>query len=160
MPPVSSVTQSCPTLFNPMDCITPGFPVPHYLLELAQTHVHWVSDAIQPSCPLSSPSPPALNLSQHQGLFQWVVSFHQLARVLELQHQSFQWIFRELVRNAESGAPPQTTKASSSSLHILPWRSTALKNSKRDVLEGRFGVLEPQQCLVGKQLLQSLAEDA
>ena len=64
----SSVSQFCPTLCNPMDCSTPGFPVHHQLLELAQTHVHRVSDAIQPSHPLSSPSPPAFDLSQHQGL--------------------------------------------------------------------------------------------
>ena len=68
----SSVAQSCPTLCNPMDCSTPGFPVHHQLLEPAQTHVHRVSDAIQPSHPLSSPSPPAFNLSQHQGLSQWL----------------------------------------------------------------------------------------
>ena len=61
---------------------------------VCQVHVHWISDAIQPSHPLSSPSPPALNLSQHQGLFQWVSSSHQVAKVLELQHQSFQWLFR------------------------------------------------------------------
>ena len=75
-----------------MDCSTPGFPVHHQLLELAQTHVHRVGDAIQPSHPLSFPSPPAFNLSQHQGLFQWVSSSHQVAKVLEfqLQHQSFQ----------------------------------------------------------------------
>ena len=66
----SSVAQSCPTLCNPMDCSTPVFPVHHQLLEFAQTHVHRVSDAIQPSHPLSSPSPPAFNLSQHQSLFQ------------------------------------------------------------------------------------------
>ena len=79
-----------------MDCSTPGLPVYHQLLELAQTHVHWVSDAIQLSHPLSSPSPPAFNLSQHQGLFQWVSSLHQVAKILEfqLQHQAFQWIFR------------------------------------------------------------------
>ena len=71
-----SVAQSYPTLCNPMDCSTPGFPVLYHLSELAQTHVHWVSDAIQPSHPLSSPSPPALSLSQHQGLFQWVRSSH------------------------------------------------------------------------------------
>ena len=89
----SSVTQSCLTLCDPMDCSTPGFPVHHQLLGLTQTHVHWVRDAIQPSHPLSSPSPPVFNLSQHQGLFQWVSSSHQLAKVLEfqLQHQSFQW---------------------------------------------------------------------
>ena len=71
-------------------------PCHHQLLEFTQTHVHWVSDAIQPSHPLSSPSPPAFNLSQHQGLFKWVSSSHQVAKVLELhlQHQSFQWIFR------------------------------------------------------------------
>ena len=88
-----SVTQSCPTLFDPMDCSRPGLPVHHQLPELTQIHVHWVSDAIQPSHPLSSPSPPAFNLSQHQGLFQWVSSSHQVAKVLEfqLQHQSFQW---------------------------------------------------------------------
>ena len=67
-----SITQSCPTLFGPMDCCISGFPVLHHLPELAQTHVHWVGDAMQPSCTLSSPSPPAFNLFQHQGLFQWV----------------------------------------------------------------------------------------
>ena len=71
-----------------MDCSTPGLPVHHELPELAQTHVHWVSDAIQPSHPLQSPSPPAFNLSQHQGLFQWVISSHQVVKVLELQLQS------------------------------------------------------------------------
>ena len=93
---LSSVTQSCPTLCKPMDYSMPGFPVHHQLPELAQTHVHRVSDAIQPSHPLSSPSPPAFNLSQHQGLFQWVSSSHQVAKVLEfqLQYQSFQWIFK------------------------------------------------------------------
>ena len=90
----SSVAQSCPTFCDPMDYNMPGIHVHHQLPEPAQTHVHWVSDAIQPSHPLSSPSPPAFNLSQHQGLFQWVSSLHQVAKVLELQHQSFQWIFR------------------------------------------------------------------
>ena len=89
----SSAAQSCPTLCNPMNRSTPGLPVHHQLPEFTQTHVHWVGDAIQPSHPLSSPSPPALNLSQHQGLFKWVSSSHQVAKVLEfqLQHQSFQW---------------------------------------------------------------------
>ena len=72
----SSFTQSCLTLCNPMDRSIPGFPVLHQLPELAQTHVHWVGDAIQPSHPLSSPCPPAFNLSQHQGLFKWVSSSH------------------------------------------------------------------------------------
>ena len=89
------VAQSCLTLCNPTDCSVPGSPVLHYLLEFAQTYVHWVSDAIQPSHPLLPPSPIAFNLSQHQGLFQWVGSSHQVAKVLELQlqHQSFQGIF-------------------------------------------------------------------
>ena len=89
----SSVAQSCPTLCNPMNCSTPGLPVHHQLLEFTQTHVHRDGDAIQPSHPLLSPSPPAPNLSQHQGLFKWVSSLHQVAKVLEfqLQHQSFQW---------------------------------------------------------------------
>ena len=93
---VSSVTQSCLTLCNPMDCSTPGFPVHHHLPELAQTYVHWISGAIQPSHLLSSPSPLAFNLSQHQGLFKWVNSSNQVAKVLELQlqHQSFKWVFR------------------------------------------------------------------
>ena len=82
------------TLCNSMDRRAPGFPVLHYLPEFTQTHVYWVSDAIQPCHRLPPPSPPALNLSQHQGLFQWVSSSHQVAKVLELQHQSFQWIFR------------------------------------------------------------------
>ena len=92
----SSVAQSCPTVCDPMNCSTPGLPVHHQLPEFTQTHVHWVGDAIQPPHPLSSPSPPALNLSQHQGLFRWVNSSHHVAKVLEfqLQHQSFQWIFR------------------------------------------------------------------
>ena len=84
---INSVSQSYLTLWDPMDCSIP---------ELAQTHVRRISDTIQPSHPLSSPSPPTFNLSQHQGLFQWVSSSHQVAKVLEfqLQHQSFQWIFR------------------------------------------------------------------
>ena len=76
----SSVTQSCPTLCDPKECSTPGFPAHHQLLEFAQTHVHWVSDVIQTSHPLFSPSPPAFNLSQHQGLFHWGSSLHQAAK--------------------------------------------------------------------------------
>jgi len=83
----SSVTQLCPTLCDPLDWSTPGFRVLYQLLDLAQTHVHQVSDAIQPSHPLSSPSPRAFNLSQHQGLFKWVSSFQQVAKVLEFQLQ-------------------------------------------------------------------------
>ena len=86
-----SVAQSCPTLCDPMDCSMPGFPVLHCLLEFAQARVHWVGDAIQPSHPPSPPSP-AFSLSHLEGLFQWVSSSHQVAKVLELQlqYQSFQ----------------------------------------------------------------------
>ena len=81
------------TLCDPMNRSTPGLPVHHQLLESTQIHVHWVGDAIQASHPLLSPSPPTLNLSQHQGIFKWVSSSHQVAKVLEFQHQhqSFQW---------------------------------------------------------------------
>ena len=90
----SSVAQSCPTLCDPMNHSTPGLPVRHHLPEFSQTHIHRVSDAIQPSHPLSSPSPPAPNPSQHQSLFQWVNSLHEVAKVLEfqLQHHSLQEI--------------------------------------------------------------------
>ena len=97
----SSVAQSCPTLCDPRDCSMPGFPVHHQLPEptmsiLCQTHVSRVGDVFQLSHPLSSPSPPAFKLSQRKGLFKWVSSSHQVAKVLkfQLQHQSFQWIFR------------------------------------------------------------------
>ena len=84
-----SVTKSCPTRCDPMDCSTSGSPDLHYLLEFAQIDVHWVSDAIQPSHPLPPPSPSAFILSQHQGLFQWVGCSPQIARVLQHQYQSF-----------------------------------------------------------------------
>ena len=89
----SSVAQSCPTLCGPVYHSTPGLPVHHQLLEFTQTHVHQVGDTIQPSHPLSPPSPPAPSSSQNQGLFHWVNSSHEVAKVLEfqLQHQSFQW---------------------------------------------------------------------
>ena len=117
-----------------MDCSTPGFPVLHYLPEFAQTHVHWVGDAIQPSHPLLSPSPSALNLSQHQGLFPWVGSSHQVAEVLEvqLQHQPFQWLFRVdflydwlvwspcSTRDSEESSPaPQFESINTSALTLL-----------------------------------------
>ena len=89
----NSVAQSCLPLCDPMDGSTPGLPVHHQLPKFTQTQVHWVSDAIQPSHPLLSSSPPAFNLSQNKGLFKWVSPLHQVAKVLEfqLQHQSFQW---------------------------------------------------------------------
>ena len=130
----SSVNQSCPTLCDPMNCSTPGLPVHHQLPEFTQTHVHQVGDAIQSSNPLSSPSPPAFNLSQHQGLFQWVSSSYQVAKVLQfqLQHQSFQWTPRtDLLKDGlvvspcsprdsqESSPTPQFKSINSSALSFL-----------------------------------------
>ena len=114
----SSVAQSCPTLCDPMKSSTPGLPVHHHLLEFTQTHVHWVHDAIQPSHPLLSPSPPAPNPSQHQSLFQWVNPSHEVAKVLEfqLQHQSFQRNPRaDLLQNGLVGSPcsPRDSQESS-----------------------------------------------
>ena len=105
---VRSVAQSCPNLCDPMNCSIPGLPVHHQLPEFTQTHVHQVSDAIQPSHPQSSPFPPALNSSKHQSLFQWINSSHEVAKVLEfqLQHQSFQWTPRtDLLQNGLVGSP-------------------------------------------------------
>ena len=105
---LSSVVQSCLTLCDPMNHSMPGLPVYHQLPKFTQTHAHWVSDAIQPSHPLSSPSPPAPNPSQHQDLFQWVNSSHEVAKVLEfqLQHQSFQWTPRtDLLQDGLVGSP-------------------------------------------------------
>ena len=100
--------QSCPTLCYPMNRSTPGLPVPHQLSEFTQTHAHRVGDAIQPSHPLSYPSPPAPNPSQHQGFFQCVNSPHEVAKVLEfqLQHQSFQRTPRtDLLQDGLVGSP-------------------------------------------------------
>ena len=117
-----------------MTCSTPGFPVHHQLPEFTQTHVHRVGDAIQPFHPLSSPSLPAFNLSQHQGLFKWVSSLHQEAKVLELQlqYQFLQWIFRINFLNdglvwspcssrdsKESSPTPQFRSINSSALSFL-----------------------------------------
>ena len=114
----SSVFQSCSTLCNPMNRSTPGLPVHHQLPEFTQTHAHQVGDAIQPSHPLSSPSPPAPNPSQHQGLFQRVNSLHEVAKVLEfqLQHLSFQWTPRTyLLQDGLVGSPcsPRDSQESS-----------------------------------------------
>ena len=108
---VSSVQFSCSVRSNsldPMNRSTPGLPIRHQLLGSTQTHVHRVGDGIQPSHPLSSPSPPAPSPSQHQGLFQWVNSSHDMAKVLEfqLQYQSFQWIFStDLLYDGLVGSP-------------------------------------------------------
>ena len=114
----SSVAQSCLTICDPMNSSTPGLPVHHQLPEFIQTHINWVGDAIQPSNPLSSPSPPAPNPSQHQGLFQWVTSSHEVAKVLELQlqHHSFQRNPRtDLLQNGLVGSPcsPRDSQESS-----------------------------------------------
>ena len=125
-----SVAKSCPTLCNPMGCSTPDFLVLRYILEFAQTHVHWVGDAIYASHSLSS-SPPALHLSQHQGLFQRVGSSLQVAKVLELQlqHQSFQWIFRvDFLYDWLVWSPcwPKDLKESSSALQLESIHSLVL----------------------------------
>ena len=124
----SSVAQSCPTLCDPMNCSTPGLPVHHQLPEFTQTHMHQVSDAIQPSHPLSSPSPPAPNPSQHWSLFQWVNSLHEVAKVLEfqLQHHSLQRNPRaDLLQNglvgllAVQGTPKSLLQHHSSKASVL-----------------------------------------
>ena len=127
----SSVAQSCPTLCDPMDRSTPGLPVHHQLPESTQTHAHGVSDAIQPSHPLSSPSPPALNLSQHQGLFKWVSSSNQMAKGLQfqLQHPCIQWTPRtDLLYNGLVGSPcsPRSSQESSPTPQFKSINSSAL----------------------------------
>ena len=122
---VSSVTQLCPTLCDPMDCSTPGFPVHQQLSELAQIHVHQVGDTLWPSHPLLLPSPPAFNLSQHQDLFKWVNTSHQVAKVLalQLQHRSFQWMFRnDFLYNGLVGSPCSPRRSLGSSQED-PWDS-------------------------------------
>ena len=125
----SSVTQSCPTLYDPMDRSTPGLPVHHELPEFTQNHVHRVSDAIQPTHPLSSPSP-APNPSQHQSLFQEYTS-HEVAKELEfqLQHQSFQWTPRtDLLKDGLGGSPcnPRVSQESSPTPQFKSINSSAL----------------------------------
>ena len=122
----SSVAQLCPTLCDPLNRSTPGLPVHHQLPEFTQTHVHQVSDAIQPSHPLSSPSPPAPNPSQHQSLFQWVNSSHQVAKVLEfqLQHHSLQRNPRaDLLQNGLVRSPcsPRDSQESSPTAFQFIW---------------------------------------
>ena len=115
---LSSVTQSCPTLCDPVNCSTPGLLVHHQIPEFTQTHIHWVGDAIQPSHPLASPFPPAPNPSQHQNLFQWVNSSHEVAKVLELQlqHHSLQRNPRvDLLQNELVGCPCSPKDAQESS---------------------------------------------
>ena len=127
----SSVAQACPTLCDPMNRSTPGLPVHHKLPKFTQTHAHWVGDAIQPSHPLLSSSPPAPNPSQHQGPFQWVSSSHEVAKVLEfqLQHQSFQWTTRtDLLQDGLVGFPysPRDSQESSPTPQFKSINSSAL----------------------------------
>ena len=131
----SSVTQSCPTLCDTMSCSTPGLPVHHQHPEFTQTHVHRVSDAIQPSHPLPSPSPPAPNPSQHQSLFQWVNSSHEVAKVLEfqLQHHSFQRNPRaDVLQNGLVGSPcsPRDSQESSPTPQFKSINTLAQGNAK------------------------------
>ena len=127
----SSVAQSCLTLCDPMDCSTPDLPVHHQLPRFTQTHVHWVGDTIQRSHPLLSPSPPAYNLFQHLGLFKWVSSIYQVAKVLEflLQYQSFQWTPRtDLLWDGLVGSPcsPRDIQESSPTPQFKCINSSAL----------------------------------
>ena len=126
----SSVTQSCLTLCDLMNRSTPGLPVHHQLPEFTQTHIHRVSDAIQPSHPLSSPSPPAPNPSQHQSVFQRVNSSHEVAKVLEfqLQHHSLQRNPRADLQNGPAGSPcsPRDSQVSSPTPQFKSINSSAL----------------------------------
>ena len=127
----SSVAQLCPTLCDPMNHSTTGLPVHHQLPEVTQTHVHCVGDAIQPSHPLLSPSPPVLNLSPHQGFFKWVSSPNQVAKVLEsqLQHQTFQWTPRtDLLQDGLVGSPcsPRDSQESSQTPQFKSINSSVL----------------------------------
>ena len=134
----SSVTQSCPTLCDPMNRSMPGLPVHHKLPEFTQTHAHWVSDATQPSHPLSSPPPPAPNPSQHRGYFQWVNSWHEVAKLLEfqLQHQSFQWTPRTDLQDGLVGSPcsPRESPESFLTPQFKSINSTALSFLYRPTL--------------------------
>ena len=127
----SSVTQSCPTPWDPMNLSTPGLPVHHQLLEFTQTHVHRINDAIQPSHPLLSPPPLAPNPSQHQSLFQWFNSSHEVAKVLKFQlsHHSFQRNPRTyLIQNGLVGSPcsPRDSQESSPTQQFESINSSAL----------------------------------
>ena len=137
----SSVAQSCLTLCDPMNRSTPGLPVHHKPPESTQTHAHRVGDAIQPSHPLWSPSPPAPNPSQHQGLFQWVNSSHKVAKVLEfqLQHQSFQWTPRtDLLQDGLVGSPCSPKFYPQLSENDKPWATLSVESGAVSVCISRF----------------------
>ena len=145
----SSIAQSCKTLCNPLDCTTPGCPVHHQLLELTQPHVHRVGDVIQLFHPLSSPFPPAFNLYQHQDLFQWVSSLHQVAKGLEfqLQHPSFQWTFRtDFLYEGLVGSPycPKDSEESSLTPQFKSINSLALSFLYGLILANTWLLEKPQ----------------
>ena len=145
----------------------PGFPINHLALGLAQTHVHQVSDAIQTSHPLSSPFPPVFNLSQHQGLFQWVSSLHQVAKVwmLHFQHQSFQWIFRTdflldwLVlftcspRDSQESSTPQFKSINSSVLSFLYGPTLTSITTEKTIALSRWTFVSKIICLLLRRCL-------
>ena len=121
----------CQTFCNPMDCSMPGLPVYRQLSEFTQSHVHWVSDAVQPSHSLSSPSSPAFSLFQHQEIFKWVTTLHQVAKVLgfQLEHDSFQWVFRTAFLSdglVESPCSPRDSQESSPTSQFKSMNSLAL----------------------------------
>ena len=167
-----SFTKLCPTFCYPKDCSMPCFPDLYYLPEFPKSLVHWVGDVIQPSHPLLPPAPPAFNISQHQGLFQWVSSSHQVAKALELQlqHQSFQWIFKTdflldgLVgspyrpRDSQESSPAPQFKSTSSSTPSLLYGPTLTsihdywKNHSFDYVElcwqSNVSVFWVQTCMI------------
>ena len=156
----SSVAQSCLTLCDPMNCSTTGLPVHHQLPDFTQTHVHQVNDAIQPSHPLSSPSPPAPNPSQHQSLLQRVNSSHEVAKVLEfqLQHQSFQRTPRtDLLQNGLAGSPcsPRDSQESSLTPQVKSINSLVFSLLYGLILTPIHGYWKKPQLLLHRPLLSS-----
>ena len=159
-PQFSSVTQSCLALCDPVNCSMPDLPVHHHLLEFTQTHAHWVGDAIQPSHPLSSPSPSALNLSQHQRLFKWVSSSNQVTKVLEfqLEDQFFQWTPRTdllwdgLVgspcspRDSQESSPTPQFKSINSSVLSFLYSPSIYSSSPRPPEYVNFGIKNMYRC--------------
>ena len=138
---ISWVALSCPTLCDSMDCSMLGFPVHHQLPELAQTHVHWVGDATQPSHTLSSPLSPAFKPSQHRGLFQWASSSHQVAKVfkLQLQDQSLQWVFRADNDKCYNSSLEETPPPKALICHCIPEsRKPGEPLSSQNLPWGRF----------------------
>ena len=151
------VVQSSPTLCDPMGCSMPGFPVPHHLPELAQTHVHWVGNAIQPSPPLLPTSPPALNISQHQGLFQWVRSLHQVIKKPQSCHQKSGWQTQLILQAGTQDSPfPGCPHDCHQEMQILYLLSEAMAGvfSALPLHQGR----SPENCQSPRQHLSFLGK--